>query len=110
MELGSVGSGLDVESIVKALVDADVAPKTNALNRKEEALKAELSAVGSLNSVLSSLETSLAKLSDGTSFNLLSIDSPDSVSVVQTGSPSTGNYSVDVNALAASQVLVSGEI
>ena len=69
MELGSVGSGLDVESIVKALVDADVAPKTNALNRKRGSLKGRVIGCGSLNSVLSSLETSLAKLSDGTSFD-----------------------------------------
>ena len=35
MQLGTVGSGLDVETIVKALVDADVAPKTNALDRRK---------------------------------------------------------------------------
>ena len=53
MQLGTVGSGLDVESIVKALVDADVAPKNNSLNRKESGLTAELTAIGSLKSVLS---------------------------------------------------------
>ena len=38
MELGKVGSGLDVDVIVKALVDADVAPKTNSLNRRKRNL------------------------------------------------------------------------
>jgi hypothetical protein len=42
--LGTFGSGLDVETIVKALVDADIAPKTNSLDRRETGLKAELSA------------------------------------------------------------------
>ena len=107
MQLGSVGSGLDVESIVKALVDADVAPKNNSLNRKESGLTAELTAIGSLKSVLSSVETSLKGLADGTDFNLLKIDSPDAVNVLQTGAPATGAYSIDINALASSQVVAS---
>lgn len=107
MELGNVGSGLDVKAIVSALVDADVAPKTNSLDRKESALTAELSAVGSLKSRLSLLEASLEKLSDGSAFNALSIDAPDEVSVTQTGSPLAGQYTIDVNSLAASQVLAS---
>ena len=108
MQLGSVGSGLDVESIVKALVDADVAPKNNSLNRKESGLTAELTAIGSLKSVLSSVETSLKGLADGTDFNLLKIDSPDAVNVLQTGAPATGAYSIDIDALASSQVIASG--
>ena len=107
MQLGTVGSGLDVEAIVKALVDADVAPKTNSLNRRETGLQAELTAIGSLKSVMSSMNTSLTGLADGSDFDLLKIDAPDAVNVLQTGSPSTGAYSIDVNALASSQVLAS---
>lgn len=107
MELGKVGSGLDVESIVKALVDADVAPKTNSLNRQESALSAELSALGSLKASLSSLDASLATLHDGSAFDQLSIDAPDAVSIRQTGSVASGQYSVNVNTLAAAQVLAS---
>ena len=59
MQLGTVGSGLDVEAIVKALVDADVAPKTNSINRREASINAEVTAIGSLTSVLTSLEASL---------------------------------------------------
>ena len=54
-----VGSGLDVEAIVTALVDADVAPKNNSLDRREIRLAAELSAVGSLKSSLSALDTAI---------------------------------------------------
>lgn len=107
MQLGTVGSGLDVEAIVKALVDADVAPKTNSINRREVSINAEVTAIGSLTSVLSSLETSLTDLADASAFNLLTIDNPDSVESVQTGSPTVGSYSIDVNSLAASQVLAS---
>ena len=35
MELGKVGSGLDITGIVTALVDAEVAPRNNALTRRE---------------------------------------------------------------------------
>lgn len=108
MELGTVGSGLDVDSIVKALVDADVAPKTNALDRKETDFKAQLSALGTLKSKLTALDESLSNLSDGTAFEALSIDAPSSVNVVQTGSPAEGLYTIDVNNLASSQVLASG--
>ena len=108
MQLGTIGSGLDVEAIVKALVDADVAPKTNALNRKESGLQAELTAVGTLKASLSSLETSLTDLDDASAFDLLKIDSPDAVDILQTGSPSVGQYSIDVSALASSQVLATG--
>lgn len=107
MQLGTIGSGLDVEAIVKALVDADVAPKTNALDRKESGLQAELTAVGTLKSSLATLQDSLSGLGDGTDFDLLSIDSPDAVAVLQTGSPASGQYTIDVNSLAASQVLAS---
>ena len=105
--LGTFGSGLDVESIVKALVDADIAPKTNSLDRRETGLKAELSAVGSLKSVLSDLDKSLADLGDGAAFDLLSIDTPAAVDILQTGSPSVGQYSIEVDSLAASQVLAT---
>ena len=108
MQLGTVGSGLDVEAIVKALVDADVAPKTNALDRKESGLQAELTAIGTLKASLASLETSLTSLADGTDFDQLSIDAPSEVAITQTGSPPTGRYSIDVSSLAASQVLASG--
>ena len=107
MELGKVGSGLDVEAIVTALVDADVAPKNNSLDRREIKLTAELSAVGSLKSSLSALDTAIKGLSDGTDFDQLSIDAPSEVSVTQTGAPASGRYSISVSSLATSQVLAS---
>jgi len=106
--VGSVGAGLDVEAIVTALVDADVAPKTNSLNRQEDSLSAELSGLGTLSSVLASLDAALTPLSDGSAFDSMVIDSPTEVEVVQTGTPSAGSYGISVNTLAASQVLASG--
>ena len=105
--LGTFGSGLDVASIVQALVDADIAPKSNSLDRKEADLNAELSAIGSLKSALSDLDASLASLKDGSAFELMSIDAPAGVDILQTGSPSVGQYDIEVAVLAASQVLAT---
>jgi len=105
--LGTYGSSLDVETIVAALVDADIAPKTNSLARKEESVNAELTAIGSLKSVLSTLDTSLTGLSDASAFGAVSIETPSSVDAIQTGSPSAGQYSIEVGRLAASQVLAT---
>ena len=105
--IGSYGSSLDVEQIVKALVDADVAPKTNALDRREIGLTTELTAVGSLKLALENLDDALASLVDGSAFDLMTIDSPTAVDVVQTGSPALGQYSIEVNNLAESQVLAT---
>ncbi len=107
MELGKVGSGLDITGIVTALVDAEVAPRNNALTRRESDLRADLSALGSLKSRLADLDGSLAGLNTGSDFDLLSIGSPAEVGVVQTGSPTVGNYSIEISKLATSQVLAS---
>ena len=106
--LTSAGSGLDVEAIVKALVDADIAPKTNSLDRKESQLSAELSRLSTLKSAMSTLDASLADLSDGSAFDLQSIVAPDAVDIIQTGATNSGQYSINVDTLAASQVLASG--
>ena len=108
MELGKVGSGLDVSAIVSALVNADVAPRNNSINRREADLKAELTGVGTLKSSLTQLDASLEDLVDGSAFAQITIEAPTEVDVVQTGSPADGQYSINVSALAASQVVASG--
>jgi len=107
VELGKVGSGLDVASIVSALVDADIAPKTNSLNRKQADIEADVSALGTLRTSLDGLAASLAGLDDGSVFDSLDIKSPDCADIVQTGSVNPGSYSIEVSSLAASQVLAS---
>ena len=49
-----IGSGLDLESIISASVDAENVPKMNAFAAKDEALQVELSAIGEVKSALSS--------------------------------------------------------
>ena len=104
--IGAVGSGLDVESIVRALVDAVALELTRSIE-KEVGLSAELSAVGKLKTALTNLSDSLIPLSDGSAFDQLQVTSSSNVTVTQTGNPAVSDYSLDINSLATSQVLAS---
>ena len=83
--LGVYGSGLDTNAIVSALVNAELAPLVERVNRQERDRNAELSSLGSLSSSLSAIESSLESLESGTSFDALSITSPESITVTQSG-------------------------
>lgn len=106
--LGVYGSGLDTNAIVSALVNAEVAPLVNRVNRQERERNVELSSLGSLSSSLSAIESSLESLENGSAFDALSITSPEAVSVTQSGTASTGNFEVNVTNLASAQSLYSG--
>ena len=67
--LGVYGSGLDTNAIVSALVNAELAPLVERVNRQERDRNAELSSLlGSLSSSLSAIESSLESLESGTTF------------------------------------------
>ena len=55
-----IGSGLDVESLVSQLILADVQPAENRLNTKEASYQAQLTAYGSVKSVLSQFQAAAA--------------------------------------------------
>lgn len=105
--LGVYGSGLDTNAIVSALVNAEVAPLSARLDRQERERSEELSSLGSLKSSLTSIESSLDTLVDGTAFDALTINSPSEVSVTQSGSGSSGAFEVEVANLASAQSLYS---
>ncbi|NVJ60361.1 MAG: flagellar filament capping protein FliD [Gammaproteobacteria bacterium] len=59
-----IGSGIDLESIIEALVTAERRPKEISLNRLEQRTNTTLSGLGKLQSALSNLEDSLANLTE----------------------------------------------
>lgn len=59
--LGS-GSGIDVTSLVTQLVDAQFAAKTATLTKRDETLKAQISAVSEIKSSISGFDTALKSL------------------------------------------------
>lgn len=103
-----VGSGLDLESIVTAFIDAEAVPQEIRLQNKEEKLTLELSGVGSFKSALSSFDSILKKLASEDAFNKQLIDvSSDAIEVTTNGLASNGDFSVEVEALATGTRLQS---
>ncbi|MFK8017250.1 MAG: flagellar filament capping protein FliD [Gammaproteobacteria bacterium] len=104
-----IGSGLDVASIVSQLVVAEGQPATLRLATREAGIQAELSALGSLKSALSSFRDALSGLSDVDVFRSRTATSEDtdifSVSAGTSAVPSS--YDVEVLAIATAQKLSS---
>src|SRR5690606_20588434 len=63
-----IGSGMDIRSMVDALVNAEKAPKEAQLNRLEKATTTKVSALGQFRSALSSFETALKDLNSASLF------------------------------------------
>ena len=66
--VGGIGSGIDINSIVKALVDAERAPKQSQLDRLEKSTTSRISAIGTLRSVVGELSSTLQSLNKLSAF------------------------------------------
>lgn len=96
-----VGSGLDLEGIVKAFIDAEAIPTEIRLQEKEERLSVELSGIGSFKSALSTFNTTLEKLAKDDAFNKQTVSvSSEDIAVTTNGFASNGEFSVEVQQLA----------
>jgi flagellar hook-associated protein 2 len=96
-----IGSGLQLESIVEAYINAEAIPQEIRLQEKEERLGLELSGVGSFKSALSSFNDILKKLTATNAFNQQIVSSSSSAIDVKTnGFASNGSFNIDVNQLA----------
>ncbi|CDZ78354.1 Flagellar cap protein [Legionella massiliensis] len=106
-----IGSGLDVKSIVDALVKAEITPTKNRLDRQEADLTTKLSAFGQIKSALAKLQTSMMKLADLSQFNTLTTSVSDNsaltTSISSSSAASPGNYQLQVQQLATQQNLAS---
>jgi flagellar hook-associated protein 2 len=99
---GGIGSGLDITSLVAQLVSAEGAPAKARLDRQEQKVSAQLSALGFLRSSLSSLRDSLSGLADQSAFRAMSaVSSHESVVVATAGDGAQpGQYQIEVLRLA----------
>ena len=104
-----IGSGLDVNGIVSQLMAIESQPLT-ALATKEAKQQAQLSAFGSLKSALSSFQSSVAALSSPAKFSTVTANLADTslATVTSSSNAATGTYSLEVQALAQSQKIKSG--
>ncbi|MBV7314785.1 flagellar filament capping protein FliD [Shewanella sp. NIFS-20-20] len=98
-----IGSGLDINNIVKVLVDAEKLPKEASFNKTEDDIKAKVSAIGKLKSALSSFQDALAILQDGKNLNQRQVSTGDNPYFTATADKfaQSGTYSIKVEQLAS---------
>ena len=105
-----LGSGLDVSSLVSQLVAAERAPAENRLNRVQSLASAQLSSLGTISGVLSSLRSS-AQCFIGSSgafgARTTSVSASGFFSASASATAQAGAYSIEVKALATASKLAS---
>lgn len=105
-----LGSGIDINGLVKQLVNAEGQPALNAIRRQETAIQSRLSALGTLKGALSNFQTAVNKFKAGgllTSHKAISAN--ENMLTAQTGLLAVaGSYSLKVNQLASSHKVISG--
>lgn len=105
-------SGLDVNSMVDALVNAERAPIESRLNRSEEAYNVELSAIGQLKSSLEAFQSQISSLNsvEGLSPRAFSISDEAIIGASVTSAAAEGSYTFTVEQMASRHQLVSQSI
>jgi flagellar hook-associated protein 2 len=105
---GATNSSLDVGSLVSSLVTAKTVGQSTTIANKQALENTELSAIGSLKSVLSALQTAVSGLSDGTALGALTATASGSgLSATTLTAAIPGSYSVNVTQLATANKLSS---
>ena len=105
------GSGLDINSMVKAIVGAEKDPALAKMNKAEGEATAIISAYGLLNSELSGFKSSYKDLGRSSSFAAATATSSDSAVLdAKLGvGAATGHWEFEVKQRAQAQTLVSSE-
>lgn len=106
-----LGSGVDINAIVKTLVAAETDPKSNQIKRQTANNTAMLSGVASLKSALSVYQTAMKKLNDtaAPSFSAYTATSSSDTTIKATSNNTAvpGSYLVRVENLATSSKVAS---
>lgn len=104
-----LGSGLDINSLVTKLVEAEKAPATTRLDKREAAIQAKVSALGTFKSSLSSLRDSLKSLKNLGVFRNATASSSDASALTATAAANAdvGNYAVEIKKLAKTHALAT---
>ena len=99
-----VGTGIKIDEIVAALVNAEKAPKAQQLDRLEKATTSRFSALGTLKGSLSGLQSAIQNLNKPSLFTTRTASSSSSAVLNATAESAAiaGKYSVQVQQLASS--------
>ena len=103
-----IGSGLDVNGIITSIMGVEKQPLLH-LQADASAMQTKLSAVGQMQSMVSSFRDALTPLTNAASYAVTSSASsdPTTVTASSTATAVPGAYSVSVSALASTQTTVS---
>lgn len=98
-----VGSGINIDSIVKAMVDSERAPKEQQLNRLEKTTTSRISALGTFRSVASDFRAALEGLGKLSAFQRTTVSSSNTsvLTATATGALTSGGFSLQVQQLAS---------
>ena len=104
------GSVINVSTLVSELVAATQAPLQQVITNQTTAVTANISAVGTLKSALSTFQSTLSAVSTPSAFNSVTATSADDTLVTAnaSGDAVNGTYAVSVSNLASAQQLLSG--
>lgn len=106
-----IGSGLQVNEIVSALVNAEKAPYQARVTKQQANFTTDISAIGALKASLDELNGSLESLGDIDNFQKRTISGNDDfVTLSSEKNAQTNNYSIKVNSLAENHKLTSTAI
>ena len=106
-----IGSGLQVNEIVSALVNAEKSPYQARVTKQQANFTTDISAVGTLKASLEELNGSLESLSSVDEYQKRTISGSDEfVSFSSEKDAQTNNYSIKVNSLAENHKLTSNAI
>lgn len=103
-----VGSGIDLNSLVDGLLDAERIPQESRLDRREAEYQQKFSAFGQISSALSSFSDVLDSMKDLTAGRTATSTNSDIIDARASESAVVGNYSITVSQLAQSHSLASG--
>ena len=104
-----LGSGLDVNALVRQIVAAERAPQEARIKRRETQVESRLTATGTLRGALSTLQGSLATLKTETAFQARKATASDATVFSATAGASSvaGTYGIEVRELATAHKLAS---
>ncbi len=106
---GSTNSALDVDQLVKALVNAKVAGPSATLATRQNSDNTTLSAIGKMKSALAALQTALGTLKDGSALKRFTATGDKDKGLTATASTLAvaGTYKIEVKQLATAHKLTS---
>lgn len=105
----NVGSGLDVRSLVTGLVEAERAPRAEALTAREARVAARISAQGQFRTAIDALVTALGtRVASGSLSGIPAVSDPSILTMRVDPGTLVARQTLEVRALAQGQTLSSG--